>query len=789
VYCLVFQQYGNSQVQNVSYASTIPKTTIIIPGVSKLQIDTIPKQTFRLITKKDISLFKQPAESFIDSLKPYRSILSEIKNAYRNPLKLNKAETEYTGYVDSSYLYSHTTSYFGNFNLSSSWIIGGIPATVNVQNQSWSDVHNNRNLVSVKFDKDNYLNQIKKKLSGKFDPASLLQLPADAAQKLADQAKNSLGAELKSLNDKYSGMLINELLVVTRLQNLSAIDIKNLRQQFLSSGFIRQAMEKENLLGVLQLKINAGEKVNQEELKNLQNEVVKLKAVQDLIDKVEEHKSKWESSGLLKKIKESGLLRKDKIAQLINDPSTVRKMAKQHLSLKGLERLFLNVNRFDMGQNALSLSPMSFRHFLSNGVVTDFLNKGKSILVMAGKQKDFNSILDYTFDANLFSNNGFAKAVRLELGKTKISSSHIALSSFNQSLLSITAPFNSSDFRKILVTTVSNQFSIGQKGFVSVDLSRSAAQYQHPASTTDSTLPNKSPLSGILSGENLLANTAIAVKYADEFPQSGLSYQFSFNKVANGYSNPGNSFLSNGSTELGLNLRKTFLKNKIQVSLRANGREYKYDENNNRRWRSSFATLDARWKMKKGQYLALRYQPTKMVRIDDQSKQVVTSVERLSFDANLYKKFHKTAYRNIVTLSYQKSSYAFIQGNSKTSSLLVNSFQNISIGKNLLFINTNYNKASNQSGFVYLNSSFLTEAGYSYQIFGKLSASSGLTYNSITGWFRQVGVRQTLSGQLSEKLSVNIYVDARKNLSVYQPLWNQQIRADIGLRYIFENND
>jgi hypothetical protein len=802
VYCLILQQYGTSQLYNKPDSAFKNEQALVpvdkmkplsatIKGINlkALQPDSIPKAAFRLVTNTGLSSFKQFKNSLVDSLRPFKSILGELKEAYKNPVKLNRAEAEYTGMFDSSYLYNNTAAYLGNFNLSSDWTIANIPATINILNQSWSDINNNYNRVSVKFDKENYLNSIKKKLSGKFDPASLLQLPADAAQKMVEQAKNIFNSELSSLNDKYGGMLTNELSAFTGIKNLSTIDINSLRQKFLNPDFIKQVLGKQNLLATLQEKINSGEKINQQDFITLQNEVVKLKAVQDLIGKVEEHKSKWESSGLLKKIKESELLRKDKIMQLVNDPSSIRKMAKQHLSLKGLQRMFLNINRLDVGQNALSLSPVSFRSFLSNGAVTEFLNKGKSILLMVGKYKDFNSILDYNFSANLFSGNGIAKAARIELGKSKISSSHLSVSSFNQSLLNSIIPSNAADFRKILVTTVSNQFLLGQKGQVSFDLSRSASQYQHPVNATDSTLPNKNTLSGILSGDNLFANTAIAIKYSDEFPLNGLSYQFSFNKVANGYSNPGNSFLSNGSTELGLNFRKTFLKNKIQVSVRANGREYKFSENDNRKWRSIYLTLDARWKMKKGQYMALRYQPTRMVRIEDLSKQVVTSIERLSFDANLYKRFNKTSYRNLVTLSYQSSSYAFIQSASKTSSFLLNSFQNISIGKNLLYVNSTYNKASNQSGFVYLNTSFLTEAGYTYQLFRKLSASSGVTYNSITGWFRQLGVRQTLSGQLGEKFSVNIYIDARKNLAVYQSLWNQPIRADIALRYSFGNNE
>ncbi len=750
--------------------------------------DSVPNKNFRLVNAVGLQYVNELKSGITKSLSPYKTTVSELTSALKNPVQLKSGRTDYQGIADSSYLNNTSFAYLSNISFSSDWLIAGISTIVNVQTQSWSDVDRNRDLISVKFDKDNYLKNIQKKLTGKFDPASLLQLPVDAARRMADEAKNSLTSDLKSLNDRYSGLLNTELSSIAGIGNLSTLDLKNLRQQFLTPDIIKEISEKENLLGMLQQKINTGEKVNPEEVAALQREVVKIKAVQEFIGKVAEHKQRWESSGLLKKIKESDLLHKDRIRQLINDPTTIRKMARQLLSLKGAEKLFLNINKLDIGQNALSLSPMSFRSFLSNGVVTEFLNKGKSFLVMAGKQKDFNSILDYTFSGNLFSNSGFAKAARVELRKSKTYSSHVALSSFNQSLSNALTPFNAATFRQILVTTISNEFAIGQKGFVTFDLSRSASQYQRSANPTDSTLDNKSPLSGLLSGDDLLANTAIAIKYADEFSASGLSYQVNFSKIANGYANPGNTFMSNGSTELGFNLRKTFFKNRIQLSIRANGREYSFGENDNRKWRSIYTTVDARWKMKKGQYVSLRYQPTRMTRIEESFKQVVTSVERVSFDANLQKKIRKTVYRNLVTVAYLRSSYIFSQSNITNTSWAVNSFQNLNIGKNMLFVNTTYNKAVNQTGFVYLNTSFLTEAGFSYPLFGKIFMSSGLTYNSTEGWFKQLGVRQTVSGQLGDKFSVSVFVDARKNLSVYQPLWNQPVRADIALRYIFGNN-
>lgn len=793
IYCLLLQHYANSQfvhpddsIKNNTKAFTIKP----VINLKNLQLDTVPAHMFQQATLSAVPTVNHFKNRFADSLKRFRSIANNLKELYKNPVRFGGGQIEFFGVADSSYINGATSAYLGNFNLQSDWTIAGIPATINAASQSWSEFSNDKNWASVKFDKDNYLNSIKKKLTGKFDPASLLEMSVDAVQQMVDEAKKDLFSDLTSLNNKYKGAISIELLGFKGVQNLSTIELTNLRQQLLKPEFIKDILAKENLLGLFQQKLNTGGKINEAEFVQLQQEVMKMKAIQELITKVEEHKSKWESTGLLRKIKDSELLRKEKLVQLAKDPATIRKMAKEHLSLKGLERLFLNVNRFDMGQNALSLSPMSFRSYLNNGVVSEFLNnKGKSILLLLGKQKDLNSILDYNFEANLFSNTGVAKAARLELGKTKKSTSHIALSSFNQSLFNTLTPFNAADFRKIMVTTISNEFLLGEKGQLYFDLSRSATQYQNPAINTDSTLVTKNALSGLFSGENLMDNTAITIKYSDEFPLKGLSYQVNFNKVANGYSNPGNSFLSNGSTEFGFNLRKSFLKNKFQVSIRANGREYKFNEHDNRKWRNSYLVLDTRMKMKKGQYVSVRYQPHKMVRIVGVSRHIASSIERLSLDANLYKRFNKTAYRNLISLSYLANSYDFLQSTSRTRSFQVNSVQSISLGKNLLFINTNYTSSNNQSGFVYLNTSLLTEAGYTYQLFRKLSASSGITYNGIEGWFKQLGIRQTLSGELGKKFSVNIYIDARKNLVVYQALWNQPIRADIALRYILGRNE
>lgn len=720
-----------------------------------------------------------------------KTIKTETNKYFKQPVVLVNAELEYSGLSDSSYWPEGNTYYEGNFSMNSEWMVAGIPVSFNLDNQFFADLENySANNFDFRFDKDAYLSQVKKKLAGKLDPSSMINNMEDPLKIVKEKAGQLLKKDLSDLVSNYNGLLDQDVEGIMRNPaSLFSGDMKELRQRFLSNELVQKVYQSEVMLSALQQKGNMGEKVNPEDITKLRASVQKLKGLQEMLLKIEEHKSKRENSGMVKKIKEFELLKKNKISQLINDPSFIRKKAKEHLSLKGVQKLFLNVNRLNIGRDALLLSPMSFQHFLHNGISTEFLNnKGKTFMLVAGKQKDINSVLDQGFTGNLASNNGQVKAARIGLLSSGTSTSHMSVSSFNQSMSNQLGMLNTNEFRRILVTTISNKLSIGQKGFIEVDLSRSATAYQQNNNAGDSLLKPKNNLSGILSSENFMANTALSVKYADENTEKGLAYQFNFSKVANGYNNPGNSFLNGGSTEAGTQLRKSFFKNRMQLSFRGNVRDYKYNDEIDSRWRNVYMVLDGKWRMRKGQHIGIRYQPNRMKRIEEGVKSIVTSIERLSVESNLYKKIGKTGYRNYLTLGWQKNIYALsATENISNSSLQVNSFQNITIGKNLVYANVSYTSSNNSSAYVYFNTSLNTDIGYSFQLFKKITASSGIVYASVNEWYQQLGIRQGLSGQLNEKFYVNIYVDARKNLKLVQPLWNSPVRADISIKYVLKN--
>jgi hypothetical protein len=753
--------------------------------------DSIARKTQQLKTLNEKNIFISAASSLKKSTEKHlaeltKKIKAETGKQLSPSFKLKQGEVFYTGVSDTSYRYSNPY-YQGNFEMSSEWTVASIPVVVSLQNQYYSDNGDylNDNFV-FRFDKDAYLQQVKKQMGSRFDPSALVKDMRDPAELLRTQATGLLKTDLDAISKQYSGVLDKDIESLTgSVAGVFSVDTRQLRQKYFNAKSVAEVEQHEKILSSLRHKANLGEKVDEQQLASLTQSIVRQKALQEFVRKIDEHKSRWESSGVLKKIKEFDLLKKNRIAALFNDPSTIRKKAKEILSLNGLQKLFLNINRLNIGRDALSLSPMSFNHFLHSGVSTEFVNnKGNTVMLVAGRQKDFNSPVDYGFEGNLFSNNSQVKAARLGLGASKVSSSHIGVSSFRQSLGGASGlSFNPNDFREVLVTTLSNELKMGERGSISIDLSRSATAYSN---NRDGVKPQSS-LSRILGADNFMSNTAIAIKYADENIEKGLSYQFSFNKAANGYSNPGNSFLNSGSTEVGTQVRKSLLKNKMQLSFRGNVRDYKFNDELDRHWRNVYMVADVKWRMKKGQYFSLRYQPNRMTRIEEGKRSVVSSMHRLSIESSLYKKIAKIGYRNYLSLAYQDNNYTLSPSeNISNTSLQLNSFQNITLGKNLVFVNLVYNRSLDPSTYVYFNTSLNVDAGYSFMLWKKIMVSPGIVYASVNEWYRQIGVRQSVSGQINDKFSVSVYVDARKNLVVKQVMWDSPVRADFSIRYLFK---
>ncbi len=732
-------------------------------------------------------LFKS---QYVDTYNNLKKSLQEIPGLVAaHPFRIRSMNAGAILLYDSGYISDNTYSGWREVNAFAEISVANIPLTATYLSQEWQyPFRQHHTVASVVFDPETYIADLKKKLAGKFDPSSLLGGEKSPAERLFDDTKRNLLQELSTYSKSVKQAVLDEIKGLGNISELLSLSPAILRQKYMGQHYINEVKAKERLLNQLQHQYNNGKVLDTLLYRQVKEELSGLEGIAVLIEKFEEQRNHLEKSGLIGKLKELQLLEKKKLEELLNDPATIRKLAKQYLSLPGLSKTFLSIEQLNIGQNVISQNPLSLQHFLSNGISTRFRMNTTSIGLLAGRMKDFNSVLDYYFSDNINSSNGAAKGLTLGMKSSKLSTSQVSVTSFSQSPDAIPGAFAQSDFRQVLVTTLANQFAIGSHAKLDIDISRSAVQYQQVAGGTDSFYSSQSNMDKLLSGSGLNDNTAISFRYADEYPTEGLSYQFMFSKVAAGYENPGNSFLSNGTTEYGLNLRKAFFKNKLQLSFRGRSRLYRYNIQKDNYWQSSSILADAKLKLKKGQFILMRYQPVQMFRHDGGVRSLVNASGRWSAEANLFRRFGKIIYRHYLSMSAQKYSYqAFNAGSNpeKYSSVGINSSQTIIKDDRQLFLNVQFNYGTEQANsvFAFFAPSTFSEIGYSYPLFKGLTASSGILYSSISGWYRQAGFRQTISGEIGERLSVHLYLDARKNLQTSRPIPEPLLRADISIQY------
>jgi hypothetical protein len=116
-------------------------------------------------------------------------------------------------------------------------------------------------------------------------------------------------------------------------------------------------------------------------------------------------------------------------------------------------------------------------------------------------------------------------------------------------------------------------------------------------------------------------------------------------------------------------------------------------------------------------------------------------------------------------------------------SLQLTSMLGLSIKSCQVYLNNSVVYTPENLAYVYLNSTWTTEGGYMYPLGGRLQASSALDYVTVTDWYKQVGVKQSLSGALSAHITLTTYIDAGKNIAVYQSYPVPTLRGNIMLSY------
>jgi hypothetical protein len=749
-----------------AFSQSIQKTDSALKSLLNFQ----GAPTVLQLRELESSMRKNITDSFL-SVK--NSLVKPVIDDLKKPIVFNSGQVSYSGNYDSSYFFS-TPFYLNYAQLTTDWTIAGIPLKIDYSLGNWPGMTNG--YFSTGFDKDQYIDQLKNKLHNKINPKLLAASFGDPLLELKNSAMAILKSDLTQINQEYKGLLTQDISSFGDLDSFFSKDVSGLKNNFLNPDVLQSIAINQNLFDQLQSNLILNKGIDTVQYNQLKTSIARLEGLKKIIEVIERHRQSWQSSGLLSRIKQWDDLKLRTFSKIISDPSTVTALARNQLNLNSIQRFFLKINRFNIGANSLSSSSLSMQNFLNNGLVTEYLNKGKSAMVYLGKSMEGSSVLDMPFSNTVFANS-FAKGV--QLGKKSTSgASHFSITSFDEGFNSIGNLAGLNRFKRSLVTTINKEFLVGKYGIITTEISRSVSNYNLKEETSD-----KNSLQKMLSGEDLASNTSFDIQYHDEFPVSGLFYQVHIKKTALGYDNPGNPYLNVGGNEAGLTIRKTFLSKRLIVSARNDIKEFSYGHVGNDKWRNIYSVLDIKWKLKKGQFISLRYLPNQMTRIDDLGKRRVSTYNYLSVDGNLSKKISNSYYNNYFSFFQQKNLYVFGNVLQGANSLGFVSNQTVSIKQLLIYCNTQYNHSANNSQLVYFNSNFNTEIGSSYSLFRTINLSTSVSYNAFQNWYKQVGLRQSVSVLVNEKFDVNMFVDTRKNLKLYQPLIFGLVRGNVEVHY------
>ncbi len=711
------------------------------------------------------------------------------KQLFASPLKILESEASYNGQVNSLLLDSGKSYAVNQFYISQSLSLYQIPVNVSYRFQDYATpLYPAVNNFSSDFDKEAFLASMQKKLVGKFNPEELVSdLPGTIDNAKAAAAK-TFSNEISGLKSKYGDIVKKYQQQLGDPQTLITKDTKGLRQELMKNYSPGAIETKRNLFDQLQTRVNNGEQVDRALLDRLKTEISELELIDELIRKVDAQKQQWQQSGLIKKISENELAKKVKINEIANAPATIKKLAREKLNLTSIQKIFLNINKLSLGQGVANQSALSSNHYLLNGINTEFLNQGNTYLgLMFGTHNDFNSLPDRIFSNFQQASSNLSTGLKFGKGDPSGAHSHVSFNTFKIGSQQNSYGLPSVSARTVSVFGLDNRVDIGKGGYINFEVSKSTSKFEMGASPPDSFQQNKSAVNALFSGENFYQNLALNVDYQNYYKTLDLDHRMFIRYVGTAYYNPGNYFLPSGGKETGTQLKKSFFRKKLVANLRHNLREYKFSENGDQRWLNSSATVDLRWKMRRGEYLGIRYQPTKMTRSQAEIKTLMSRSNRLSAEISMNKKLFTKPYRNYLSVSFLENFYTVSDSSTiQSNAILLNSFQSYQIKTYSLFWNLSYNMADNRSQYVFFNSALNSDIGLSYAFLKTMTASSSLTYSKVKSWYEQAGLRQTLSGQLKENISFNFYIDARVNLKEYQQYYQDLIRAEWGIKYHFK---
>ncbi len=599
------------------------------------------------------------------------------------------------------------------------------------------------NLSSVRLDAERYKQEIQKKL---LKLGSMDELLSAEAGKLAGQK----AALIKAFQSKFNGD-VRLSKVKNELQGL--LNSKEILEQGTSAAFrnlsdkVREKIAvRAGAIELMETMTGAEKLLLSDSVHALRSEMASLLEFQAEVEKMAADAASLNESD--KEIRGFDKKKSAVLQERFNDPETLKSLAAKHLKLNGFQRFLLDARKLNVGALGEEQGTLALHNTLLKGASFEKVTKGNTFAPVLGTIPSITQISDLSYD-NLMQ-RAQTLAGGFGLGKESKSGAFSKMTVMMFQERGGLSAGQLSGFSSNLVATFSQRISIGEGQVVSGEISKSMSSFGAGAGKGNSLLSTASPFQ----------NLGFNFNYSGDFDQAGLSGEANIFYTGQEFTNLGNAYLPGGSKGASGSARKSFLDDMLLISGKIQYREYDFSVDK-RTWQYISYSIGAKWKMKKGQFVELRYQPFNNTRNVEGVKMNANRANRLSLRGNYQKRLARgKIYRHYIDVSTFDNVMETVAAavDQTGSAVTYTSLQTISHGQKTYFLNTVYNKMKTESGFLFLNTSVSMDGGTSFMLTKQVQYNPALVYNHVSNFYAMAAIRQGLSGKIGKTLNVSGFV-------------------------------
>lgn len=641
---------------------------------------------------------------------------------------------------------------------------------------------------AVNFDPEKYKELLQSQVLSKIKPEQVLSTLMSRIDNIRHEYEQKLLSQLSTIQQEFKQQTGELFTIPSEMTDLSKADFTSLR----SSVFKNLQPEKyaEQLKRLQEIKSITDTAADlSAEQKKVEAAIGKYEAMEKMFAAFREKKEQFENNKLVKELKSHLPFTPDKFREYLSKPGNLREVIRQHGSLSGLQNLFLSLTKLDLGQNPVQNGELNMQGVLNTGLNTAFESKKAKAGFIVGKNNNINNWLQGGLNSIVSNEYSGLTGFSIGTGSNSRTEQTVSLNLFNfmntpgmsDPLSQFQANYLANAPRQDAVVTYHSAFKLGDRHKVQVDLSKSFGSYRNQQND-DSSRFTKNATSGLLGNEGE-ANYAAMVNYDGEILNTAV--QVMVKKVGLGYNNPGNIFLRRGETQIQLALGRKFLKQKLNMRYKADYRHQQFDPEKRFIANTFSNKLQLNYRFRKNTRVGLSYQRSDYRTTSFYQANGNGLSTALQADGSYRFSLAGKKISNTSTLSLQEMNLPMSTGAAyKNTTILAVHTSSVPVGKNLLLITLMGNQSKNKE--YYFNTAFVnTEAGYVYTLNKNIRLSSGSGYYYNKGWNTQLGVKQSITATLIQRLEMDINVDYKKAVRIVRPELANQLLIYSSVRYRF----